>query len=31
MALQRASRFVPTKAANYDGIERAAKSAGLFK
>lgn len=31
MDLQRASRFVPTKAANYDGIENAAKSAGLIK
>jgi phosphonate transport system substrate-binding protein len=31
MALQRASKFVPTKAANYEGIERAAKSAGLIK
>jgi phosphonate transport system substrate-binding protein len=29
--LQRASRFVPTKASNYDGIENAAKSAGLIK
>ena len=31
MDLQRASRFVLTKAANYDGIENAAKSAGLIK
>jgi phosphonate transport system substrate-binding protein len=31
MALQRASRFLPTKASNYDGIEAAAKSAGLIK
>ena len=31
MALQRASKFVPTKASNYDGIEAAAKSAGLIK
>ncbi|HEX6363281.1 MAG TPA: putative selenate ABC transporter substrate-binding protein [Albitalea sp.] len=31
MALQRASRFVPTKASNYDGIEAAARSAGLIK
>ena len=31
MALQRASRFVPTKVSNYDGIEQAAKSAGLLK
>jgi len=30
MALQRASRFVPTRASNYDGIERAARSAGLL-
>ena len=29
--LQRASRFIPTKASNYDGIENAAKSAGLIK
>jgi len=31
MELQRASKFVPTKAGNYDGIEQAAKSAGLIK
>jgi phosphonate transport system substrate-binding protein len=31
MALQRASRFVPTKASNYDGIEAAARAAGLIK
>lgn len=31
MDLQRASKFVPTKASNYDGIEQAAKSAGLIK
>jgi phosphonate transport system substrate-binding protein len=31
MALQRASRFIPTKASNYDGIEAAAKAAGLVK
>jgi len=31
MALQRASKFVPTKAANYDGIEAAARAAGLIK
>ena len=31
MALQRASKFVPTKASNYDGIESAARSAGLIK
>ncbi|WP_085316640.1 putative selenate ABC transporter substrate-binding protein [Derxia lacustris] len=30
MALQRASKFVPTKSANYDGIEAAAKAAGLL-
>ena len=30
-AVQRASRFVPTKASNYDGIEAAGKSAGLIK
>ena len=29
--LQRASKFVPTKASNYDGIENAARSAGLIK
>jgi phosphonate transport system substrate-binding protein len=29
--LQRASKFIPTKASNYDGIESAAKSAGLIK
>jgi phosphonate transport system substrate-binding protein len=29
--LQRASKFIPTKASNYDGIENAAKSAGLIK
>ncbi len=29
--LQRASRFIPTQASNYDGIEGAAKSAGLIK
>ena len=29
--LQRASKFIPTKAANYDGIEAAGKSAGLIK
>jgi phosphonate transport system substrate-binding protein len=28
--LQRATRFVPTKAANYQGIEAAARSAGLL-
>lgn len=31
MDLQRASRFVATKSANYDGIEEAARSAGLLK
>ena len=31
MALQRASKFVPTQASNYDGIESAAKAAGLLK
>jgi phosphonate transport system substrate-binding protein len=29
--LQRATRFVPTKADNYKGIETAARSAGLLK
>ena len=31
MNLQRASKFVPTKTANYDGIEQAGKAAGLIK
>lgn len=31
MALQRASKFVPTKAENYKGIESAAHAAGLLK
>ena len=31
LALQRASKFIPTQARNYDGIEDAAKSAGLIK
>jgi phosphonate transport system substrate-binding protein len=31
MDLQRASKYVPTKASNYDGIESAARSAGLLK
>lgn len=31
LALQRASKFIPTKASNYDGIEAAAKAAGLIK
>ncbi len=31
LALQRASRFVPTRVENYKGIESAARSAGLLK
>jgi phosphonate transport system substrate-binding protein len=31
LELQRATRFVATKASNYDGIEAAARSAGLLK
>jgi phosphonate transport system substrate-binding protein len=31
LALQRASRFVPTQASNYEDIERAAQSAGLLQ
>ncbi|MDQ6683836.1 MAG: putative selenate ABC transporter substrate-binding protein [Pseudomonadota bacterium] len=31
MNLQRASKFIPTTTSNYDGIEAAAKSAGLIK
>ena len=31
LALQRATRFVPTKVDNYKGIEAAARSAGLLK
>lgn len=31
MALQRASKFIPTKKENYDGIEKAAQSGGLLK
>ena len=31
MALQRASKFIPTKKENYDGIEKAAHAAGLLK
>jgi len=31
MELQRASKFIATKSSNYDGIENAAKSAGLMK
>lgn len=31
LGLQRATRFIPTRKENYDGIERAAKAAGLIK
>ena len=31
MELQRASKFIPTQSSNYDGIEAAARSAGLVK
>ncbi|KWT97921.1 MULTISPECIES: putative selenate ABC transporter substrate-binding protein [unclassified Variovorax] len=31
LELQRASKFIPTQASNYDGIEAAARSAGLIK
>ncbi len=31
MELQRASKFIPTQASNYDGIEAAGKAAGLIK
>ena len=31
LALQRASKFIPTQSSNYDGIEAGAKSAGLIK
>jgi phosphonate transport system substrate-binding protein len=31
LALQRATRFIPTRAENYKGIEAAARSAGLLK
>jgi phosphonate transport system substrate-binding protein len=31
MALQRASKFIPTQPSNYDGIENAARAAGLLK
>ncbi len=31
LQLQRATRFIPTQASNYDGIEAAARSAGLLK
>jgi phosphonate transport system substrate-binding protein len=30
LSLQRASRFVPTRPENYQGIEAAARSAGLL-
>ena len=30
LGLQRATRFIPTKAENYQGIEQAARSAGLL-
>jgi ABC-type phosphate/phosphonate transport system substrate-binding protein len=30
LELQRATRFIPTKADNYKGIEAAARSAGLL-
>jgi phosphonate transport system substrate-binding protein len=30
LSLQRATRFIPTKAENYQGIEKAARSAGLL-
>ena len=30
LALQRATRFVPTRAENYKGIEAAARNAGLL-
>ena len=30
LELQRATRFIPTKVENYQGIEAAAKSAGLL-
>jgi len=29
--LQRANRFIPTASANYDGIESAARAAGLIE
>ena len=29
--LQKANRFIPTKAENYSNIEKAARSAGLLK
>jgi len=31
LALQRATKFIPTKKENYAGIEQAAKAAGLLK
>jgi phosphonate transport system substrate-binding protein len=31
LALQRASKFIPTQASNYEGIEAAGKAAGLIK
>jgi phosphonate transport system substrate-binding protein len=31
LELQRATRFVPTQASNYKGIESAARNAGLLK
>lgn len=31
LGLQRAARFIPSKAENYDGIEKAAHAAGLLK
>jgi phosphonate transport system substrate-binding protein len=31
LGLQRATKFIPTQASNYDGIEAAARSAGLIK
>jgi phosphonate transport system substrate-binding protein len=31
LSLQRASKFIPTQASNYEGIEKAARSAGLIK
>jgi phosphonate transport system substrate-binding protein len=31
LELQRASKFIPTQVSNYDGIEAAAKAAGLIK
>ena len=31
LALQRASKFIPTRKENYDGIEKAAQAAGLLK